>query len=620
MRTNPYTRLLFAAALALIVTCYPAGNACADYTTDWTGPDGIKHETTFNDDGTPAKDVWTDANEQHIKLFDHGTATEEDIYWGNPVYQWTQCFYENSRMSSCTTYNNDLEGTVLDRRTYTYSDDGRTVTVTFTDGNGNFVGQMTTTKDPNGQMVMMKATDTDGVTYVEQFDSSGGIWALTKTGPGGAAKRSDAHVDQDVVDNQGVGQGRPKLPGGSNQPNAETNTALALHPGQSIKGLKRTQDAAGSTGTGGDTAALGRVGYTYSDEGRTETGTVTDGNGNLEFQMTTTKDPNGQISWFWWTDKDGVTYVGQVDSSGGMWALTKTGPGGAAKRSDAHVDQDVVDNQGVGQGRPKLPGVPNQPNAEPNTALALHPGQSINGLKRTQGAGGSIGTGAGTAEVTEPSMGSATGGTAGVGGTHGSGGQAGAGNKRKIIWQKPSSAATDALTGGNSASGGTAGVAAGPGPGSATGATVGVASNATGQGGRDVPQREPTPNKKKIIRQRSSSAMTNTGASGGSSATGATAGVAGSSSGQAGAGNKRKIIWQKSSSAATKTGSSSSGGNSAVGATAGVAGPGTGTATGGTAGVANTSRGEPQRQPTPKPTPSNRKKKDSYSTHRAEDG
>jgi hypothetical protein len=612
--------LLFAAALTLTVTCYPAGNACADYTTDWTGPDGIKHKTTFNDDGTPAKDVWDQDHDTHVKLFDHGTATEEDIYWGNPVYQWTQCFYENSRMSSCTTYNNDLKGTVLDRRTYTYSDDGRTVTVTFTDGKGNFEAQMTITKDANGQMVMMKGTDQDGVTYVGQFDSSG-MWALTKTGPGGAAKRSDAHVDQDVVDNQGVGQGRPKLPGVPNQPNAETNTALALHPGQSIKGLKRTQDAAGSTGTGGGTAVPGRVGYTYGDEGRTETGTVTDGNGNFEFQMTTTKDPNGQISWFWWTDKDGVTYVGQLDSSGGMWALTKTGPGGAAKRSDAHVDQDVVDNQGVGQGRPRLPGVPNQPNAGTNTALALHPGQSINGLKRTQGARGSTGTGAGTAEVIEPSVGSATGGTAGVGGTHGSGGQAGAGNKRKIISQKPSSAATNtgsSSSGGNSALGATAGVAGGS-TGTATGGTAGVADTSRGQ-----PQREPTPKptpsnqKKKWIKRK----VTNVGSSssGGNSAVGGTAGVAGSSSGQAGAGNKRKIIWQKSSSAATNTGSSSSGGNSAVGATSGVAGPGTGTATGGTAGVANTSRGESQRQPTPKPTPSNRKKKDSYSTHRADDG
>jgi hypothetical protein len=399
---------------------------------------------------------------------------------------------------------------------------------------------------------------------------------------------------------------------------AATNT---LTGGNSATG--GTAGVAGpSTGTAsGGTAVLGPVGYTYSDEGRTETGTVTDGNGNLEFQMTTTKDPNGQISWFWVTGKDGGTYVGQVDSSGGMWALTKTGPGGAAKRSDAHVDQDVVDSQGVGQGRPKLPGVPNQPNADTNTALTLHPGQSIKGLKRTQGAPGSTGTGGGTAEVAEPSMGSATGGTAGIGGTHGPGGQAGAGNKRKIIWQKPSSAATNtgsSSSGGNSAVGATAGVA-GASTDTATGGTAGVADTSRGE-----PPREPTPKptpsnqKKKWIKRK----VTNVGSSSseGNSAVGATAGVAGSSSGQAGAGNKRKIIWQKSSSAATKTGSSSSGGNSAVGATAGVAGPGTGTATGGTAGVANTSRGEPQRQPTPKPTPSNRKKKDSYSTHRAEDG
>jgi len=229
------------------------GNACADYHKNWTGADGIKHETQFNDDGTVASDVWTDRDgNEHIKLFDEGTVTQEQIYFGNPVWQWTQCFYENSRLSSCTTYDNP--GNVLERVTYTYSDDGRTETATAYDGNGNLQGQWITTKDANGQIVTIKATDKDGSGGVAQFESNG-IWALTVTGPGGV-KRSDARVDQDIVNNQGVGQGRPKLSGVPNQPNADTSTALTLHPGQSIKVLKRVQGAAGPTGSGAGTAEV----------------------------------------------------------------------------------------------------------------------------------------------------------------------------------------------------------------------------------------------------------------------------------------------------------------------------------------------------------------------------
>ncbi len=408
-RTNPYTRLLFTAALTLTVTCYLAENACADYSKDWTGPDGIKHVTYFNDDGTVEEDVWTDKDgNEHFKLFDEGTVTQEQIYFGNPVWQWTQCFYENSRLSSCTTYDN--LGNVLGRVTYTYSDDGRTETGTVTDGNGNFEFQMTTTKDANGQIVTIKETDNDGSGGVAQFDSNG-IWALTVTGPGGAVKRSDARVDQDVVNNQGVGQGRPKLPGVPNQPG-------------------------GSSGPMANVAGPPPV-------------------------------PPGLHPGTKW--RQNLTR-GNTDSAGTQNAGAATGATAGVAGPDAGSPSGA--SAGV---------------AGPSTGTATATGG-------TAGVAGSSSTSDGSS----------------VGETHGSGGQAGAGNKKKIIWQKPSSSATDALNGGNSATGGTAG----------------VAGSASDQGGRDVPQREPTPNKKKkIIRQRSSSAVTNT-LTGGTSTTGGAAGVA----------------------------------------------------------------------------------------------
>ncbi len=220
------------------------------------------------------------------------------------------------------------------------------------------------------------------------------------------------------------------------------------------------------------------------------------------------------------TNGSNTTQISTYDGKGHLVSVTTLDDQGRVKRSDARP-QFTPSGQAGGTA-----GV-----AGTNAAVVRHPGQSFKGLKRAQG--GTAGAAGPGTTTSSGDSGVATSGTEGVAGTS----------------STPSG-------GGNSAPGGTAG----------------VASTATGQGGRDVPQREPTPNKKKkVIRIRSSSATANTGLSGGNSATGATAGVAGGSSGQTDAGNKSKIIWQKSSSAATNTGSSSSGGvhNSAIGGSGG---------------------------------------------------
>jgi YD repeat-containing protein len=248
----------------------------------------------------------------------------------------------------------------------------------------------------------------------------------------------------------------------------------------------------------------------------------------------------------------------------------------------------------------------------------------------------------------------ATGGTAGVAPESGS--QTGVSNKWKI--SHPGSS----ITGGDSVSGGTAGVA-GPGTETAHGSTAGVAGTAPVAMPTDASQREPmkspTPAGRHLRKRltvpitagspapaptpsghggggHGGSVGSATGAtagvvgpgdnssSGGNSASGGTAGVAGSSSGQAGAGNKRKIIWQKSSSAATNTGSSAAG-NSATGGTAGVAGAGTTTGSSGSASTRRKSQSKRSVSPSsnanvqgssqsggnvhPTPTPTSRKKK-----------
>jgi YD repeat-containing protein len=250
----------------------------------------------------------------------------------------------------------------------------------------------------------------------------------------------------------------------------------------------------------------------------------------------------------------------------------------------------------------------------------------------------------------------ATGGTAGVAAE--SGGQTGVSNKWKT--SHPGSS----ITGGDSVSGGTAGVA-GPGTETAHGSTAGVAGTAPVAMPTDASQREPmkspTPAGRHLRKRltvpitagspapaptpsghggggHGGSVGSATGAtagvvgpgdnssSGGNSASGGTAGVAGGSNGQASAGNKGKIIWQKPSSPATNTGSSAEG-NSATGGTAGVAGAGTttGSSSSGTKRRKSQSKkslgagsstaniqgsGQPGRSARHSPTPSNQEQKD----------
>src|SRR5881227_1446693 len=141
--TFPNMRLPLLAALVVTIACNPGETARGDSTKDWADTDGTNHQATLKDDGSVMSDVWTDKDgTKHAKYFDRGIPTQEMIYYGDPVSQWSRCSYENSRMSACTTYANDASGTVLGGTSYTYSDDGRTVVVTYGDGQGNITGQV----------------------------------------------------------------------------------------------------------------------------------------------------------------------------------------------------------------------------------------------------------------------------------------------------------------------------------------------------------------------------------------------------------------------------------------------------------------------------------------------
>jgi hypothetical protein len=241
-----------------------------------------------------------------------------------------------------------------------------------------------------------------------------------------------------------------------------------------------------------------------------------------------------------------------------------------------------------------------------NAAVVRHPGQSIKGLKRAQGGAAPTGTGgtavgaAGPRRTTSSGdSGFATGGTAGVAG--------------------PSATPSG---GGNSASGGTAGVA-GPATGTATGGTAGVAgSSATPSGG-------------------------------GNSATGSTAGVAATptdasqrepkksptpavTATPAGKHLRKRLTVPITAGSATPAPTPSGHGGGGHGGTAGVAGSAAVTGSGGSGNIRQKSQskrsvsassnaniqgsGQPVGSVHPTPTPSPRKKKDSYLTHKADDG